>query len=74
MTRIEVDNNWCKGCHICIDVCPRHVLEVDQAVFVRGFHPVVVARPQDCTFCLQCELLCPDLAISVHGESAEVQP
>jgi 2-oxoglutarate ferredoxin oxidoreductase subunit delta len=68
MTCIEIDNSWCKGCHICVGVCPRHVLEVDSGSFFNGFHPVVVARPQDCSSCLLCELLCPDLAISVQVE------
>ncbi|MGQ9493714.1 MAG: 4Fe-4S dicluster domain-containing protein [Anaerolineae bacterium] len=66
MPMITVNTDWCKGCYICVEACPRHVLEVDQDVFVRGLHPVVVARPDDCTACLQCELLCPDLAIMVE--------
>ena len=69
MPRIEIKEDWCKGCYICIDVCPRGVLEEDRATFVRGFHPVVVARPEDCTGCRLCELLCPDLAIAVYQES-----
>jgi len=66
MPKITVNVDWCKGCHICVEVCPRQVLEVDENVFIRGFHPVLVARPEDCTICGQCELLCPDLAIIVE--------
>ena len=65
MPTITVNPEWCKGCHICVEVCPRHVLAVDRMAFLRGFHPVVVAKPEDCSTCLQCELLCPDLAITV---------
>ncbi len=68
MPRITINNNWCKGCHICVEVCPRDVLEVDGEAFVRGFHPVRVVRPEECTVCQQCELLCPDLAIFVEEE------
>lgn len=64
--KIVINPEWCKGCHICVEVCPRHVLEVDGDVFVRGFHPVRVIRSEDCTVCRQCELLCPDLAILVE--------
>ena len=67
VAQITINVDWCKGCHICVDVCPRHVLEVDADSFLRGFHPVRVARPKDCTACRQCELLCPDLAILVTG-------
>jgi 2-oxoglutarate ferredoxin oxidoreductase subunit delta len=69
MSRIEIHLDWCKGCHICVGVCPRHVLEVDEAAFLNGFHPVAVARPDDCTSCLLCELLCPDLAITVEPKT-----
>jgi 2-oxoglutarate ferredoxin oxidoreductase subunit delta len=69
--QVVVNTDWCKGCHICVQVCPKSVLEVDEASFVRGFHPVRVARPEDCTACLQCELLCPDLAIMVTGDRFE---
>jgi 2-oxoglutarate ferredoxin oxidoreductase subunit delta len=66
MPKIAVNSDWCKGCHICVEVCPRQVLEVDEGAFLRGFHPVWVARLEDCTICRQCELLCPDLAIIVE--------
>jgi len=65
MPRIEVNHQWCKGCYICIEVCPKEVLGKDEATFVRGFHPVVPIRPEECIVCRQCELLCPDLAIMV---------
>ena len=65
MPEIAINREWCKGCYICVSVCPHRVLEVDQEAFDHGFHPVVAARPEDCTVCRQCELLCPDLAISV---------
>ncbi len=68
MTIIQVNHEWCKGCYLCIEMCPRQVLDVDRMTFVRGIHPVVVARPQECTGCRQCELLCPDLAIQVIDE------
>lgn len=68
MPKITVNSNWCKGCHICVEVCPRQVLAVDEDAFLRGFHPVRVVSPEDCTICRQCELLCPDLAIIVEEE------
>ncbi len=74
MPEIAVNQQWCKGCYICVNVCPHQVLEIDQETFVHGFHPVVAARPEDCTVCRQCELLCPDLAISVTEDDAQPPP
>jgi len=65
MPKIEIDRNWCKGCYICVEICPKGVLEVDRDKWWKGFHPVVVTHPEECTACRQCELLCPDLAIAV---------
>lgn len=71
MPEIAINRDWCKGCTICVEVCPHQVLEVDQESFDHGFHPVVAARPEDCTVCRQCELLCPDLAITVTDAGAK---
>jgi len=68
MIDIQIKGDWCKGCYICVDVCPKAVLEIDKKAWLKGFHPVVVVRAEDCTLCRSCELLCPDLAITVTNE------
>jgi len=68
MTRVEINQAWCKGCYICINVCPRDVLDVNQDEWRRSFHPVYVKQIDRCTLCRNCELLCPDLAIEVIDE------
>ncbi|MFO7768139.1 MAG: 4Fe-4S binding protein [bacterium] len=55
---IEIKQEWCKGCEICVEFCKPGVLEME------GLYPVVVDESA-CTGCLQCELLCPDFAITV---------
>ena len=61
---LEVNADWCKGCNICVAFCPTQVLELDSA------EKVVVARPEDCTYCGDCEVRCPDFAIWVVREKA----
>ena len=56
---IEINESWCKGCEICVDVCPKHVLAMRDFV-------AKVENIEDCTGCLLCEQLCPDFAIEVH--------
>jgi 2-oxoglutarate ferredoxin oxidoreductase subunit delta len=56
---IEIKKEWCKGCEICVDVCPRDVLEMKDFV-------AVVKNLDNCTYCNMCELLCPDFAIVIH--------
>ncbi len=64
--RIEVIEEFCKGCNICVDVCPTNVLEMkpDPTRWVGAV--VVVARPEACTRCMLCEIHCPDFAIKVY--------
>jgi 2-oxoglutarate ferredoxin oxidoreductase subunit delta len=55
---IEIREDWCKGCNICVEFCKPGVLEMKGLV-------AVVVNEEACTGCLQCELLCPDFAIKV---------
>lgn len=63
---VQIDQKWCKGCYICLEACPKKVFGEDAEVNAKGFKPVVVVRPGECTGCLQCEMLCPDLAIKIE--------
>lgn len=62
--RIEINRDWCKGCRICVAFCPKNVLELD----AEG--KAAVARPDDCIWCGDCEVRCPDLAITIVKERA----
>lgn len=61
---INIKKEWCKSCDICIELCPKNVLER------RGRYPEVI-RPEDCILCMECELHCPDFAITVEESSDE---
>lgn len=63
--RISVDPRLCKGCHICIAVCPQGVLKASETVDNRGFYLPVVADIDSCKVCGLCEMECPDFAIVV---------
>ena len=56
---VHIERSWCKGCDICVAVCPEKCLVLDK------FDVAVFAHPQRCTGCGLCAWLCPDLAIDV---------
>ena len=59
-SKVAVDLELCKACGICINLCPEGVFDTDDQAMP------VIARPDDCTACLLCELHCPDFAIEVR--------
>jgi 2-oxoglutarate ferredoxin oxidoreductase subunit delta len=58
----HINRDWCKGCGICVELCPKKVLDLDEE------DKAVAAAPQDCICCKLCELRCPDLAIEIETE------
>ena len=63
LKEIVIDREWCKGCGICVHFCTENVLELDEE------EKSIVARPEDCICCRQCEYRCPDLAVEVITET-----
>ena len=61
----DIDRDRCKGCGLCIGVCPKNVLEISDQVNKKGYFPAFQARPEDCICCAMCCTLCPDVAISI---------
>ncbi len=64
--KITIDPNFCKGCHICIAQCPKDVLKVSQNRSVNGYLMPMATRVDACIACMMCEMICPDLAITVE--------
>ena len=67
---IMVDDELCKACGICSDLCPRSVFDVDKA------GRPLVARLDDCSGCLFCEWHCPEFAVRVWvaGDAPKAPP
>ncbi|ASI98439.1 2-oxoglutarate ferredoxin oxidoreductase subunit delta [Thermococcus celer] len=66
VVEIDVDTFLCKGCGICVEMCPRKVFEWSGELSEKGVHYPVPVNAEKCVKCKLCELLCPDFAISVR--------
>ena len=61
----KTDN--CKGCGLCVDVCPKQVLALaEEQINKKGHHPVVAENPEACIGCAFCATMCPDCIIKVE--------
>jgi 2-oxoglutarate ferredoxin oxidoreductase subunit delta len=63
--KFQIDQDRCKGCGLCVSICPKKVLELSEEVNARGYFPAYQARPDDCNFCALCCVMCPDVAITI---------
>lgn len=68
--KVVVDRERCKGCTLCIGVCPFGVLELSTTYNGSGYPVVSAVHPERCTGCALCALTCPDVAIEVYREKA----
>lgn len=77
---VVIDRERCKGCALCVGVCPQHLLQMDSRYNSRGYRPVMLSpeMPGDgtghCTGCAVCALLCPDVVFTVYRESKKEGP
>ncbi len=64
--KVIFERDRCKGCELCIAVCPKHIIEIDAATNAKGYHPATVLRMDECTGCASCARMCPDSVITVE--------
>ncbi len=44
MAKMTVDHSICKGCGLCVTVCPKKIILLDKSVLnIKGYHPAVVS-------------------------------
>lgn len=61
----RIDEQRCKGCALCVAVCPKKVLEMSVRVNTKGYFPVSCAHPERCVHCALCCTMCPDVALTM---------
>jgi 2-oxoglutarate ferredoxin oxidoreductase subunit delta len=66
MTNIKINRKRCKGCQLCIVVCPKKNIKCDTVLNESGVLPAVVIAGEDCTGCGFCYLMCPDACIEIE--------
>jgi 2-oxoglutarate ferredoxin oxidoreductase subunit delta len=66
--RIIIDIERCKGCGLCVAVCPKSGIVLAKKSNKSGYFPAQASNT-DCTGCAVCAIICPDAAIEVFCES-----
>ena len=66
MAKMTVDPDYCKGCGLCIDACPKKIISFSKKINSKGYHYAEVVKQADCIACKMCYQMCPDVAIKVE--------
>lgn len=66
--KLNLKKEICKGCGMCVKVCPFQVLEMSTDFNSSGGHYVKQASGKECKGCGRCYLVCPDCAIEVIND------
>lgn len=64
---IIIDEFYCKGCELCVSVCPKDILALDETrLNISGYNPCMVSDMDECIACANCAKMCPEAAITVE--------
>ncbi len=56
---MEVNGELCKGCQLCIGVCPKSVIAISEKLNNASYHPAYYTG-ENCTGCSLCYYACPE--------------
>ena len=65
---VNIRKERCKGCSLCIRLCPMHILKLSEEINANGYHPVSVTEMEKCIRCTACAMTCPDLCIEITAD------
>ena len=66
MARIKIDKDKCKGCMLCVVVCPRKLIAPSKKLNKLGMRYAEIVKKEGCTGCTLCAIMCPDVRIEVY--------
>ncbi len=67
MAKVTFDTDRCKGCGLCVGVCPRKILVLAKdKINKKGHNPAEIVDQDKCIACAFCATMCPDCVITVE--------
>ncbi|NTV88985.1 MAG: 4Fe-4S dicluster domain-containing protein [Clostridiales bacterium] len=67
MAKVTFNIEKCKGCKLCITVCPKKIVKINtEKLNQKGYYPAGVTEMDKCIGCAFCATICPDCVIEVE--------
>ena len=65
--KIIINTERCKGCGLCVAVCPKSSIIISKKSNKSGYFPAETSNT-DCTGCALCAIIRPEVVIEVFRE------
>lgn len=66
MAKMTVNPKYCKGCGLCISVCPKKIIKLSTEINDKGYNFAECTDQSACIACKMCYTVCPDVAITIE--------
>ena len=67
MAKVTFETDICKGCGLCVSVCPKQILVIAKDKINRkGHSPAECIDEAACVGCASCATMCPDCIIKIE--------
>jgi 2-oxoglutarate ferredoxin oxidoreductase subunit delta len=66
MAQVKFNEERCKGCELCVSVCPKKIIHMADRFNSKGYRPAEVTEQDKCIGCAFCARICPDVVIEVY--------
>ena len=67
MAKVTFKTDLCKGCGLCVEACPKHILVIARdKINKKGYSPAEMTDQEQCIGCAFCATMCPDCIITVE--------
>ena len=67
MPKVTFNTDLCKGCGLCVEACPKHILVIARdKINKKGYSPAEMTDQEQCIGCAFCATMCPDCIITVE--------
>ncbi|WP_339062538.1 4Fe-4S dicluster domain-containing protein [Tepidibacillus marianensis] len=69
--RVVFNEDTCKGCGLCVSVCPTDIIFLADHLNGKGYRPATVNKQEKCISCAACGRICPDGVITIYRPSKQ---
>lgn len=64
--RIKILQERCKGCGLCVEFCPKGIIQFSKKRNLQGYRVVEITEREKCNHCGICYLMCPEVVFVIE--------